>query len=168
MRASCVMNKIRGKGGAKRLHHAVAPSWPPCDHVVASCPRPPVSPSMPAMAAAHAPRPPLNAWGETCTCAHHPHTQERSPRRSRLPRPPLLAGSFPSKYVPSATHTATSVTCRRYPPSPQSPGAQSAPRCDPEQAKKVKNEEAGRGNSHPRTRQNGQVSHTWSKTEARS
>eukprot|EP01049_Picozoa_sp_SAG25_P014421 SAG25_NODE_2546_length_1539_cov_19.854167_2_plen_156_part_00 len=96
------------------------------------------------------------------------HTQERSPRRSRLPRPPLLAGSFPSKYVPSATHTATSVTCRRYRPSPQSPGAQSALRCDPEQAKKVKNEEAGRGNSHPRTRQNGQVSHTWSKTEARS
>eukprot|EP01047_Picozoa_sp_COSAG01_P086431 COSAG01_NODE_19431_length_1009_cov_22.574910_1_plen_141_part_10 len=125
----------------------VAPSWPPCDHVVASCPRPPVSPGMLAMAAAHAPGPPLSTLGETCTCAHHPHTQERNLRCSRLPQPPLLAGSFPSKYVPSTTHTATSVTCRRYRPSPQSPGAQSAPRYDPEHAKKAKKEGAGEGKS---------------------
>jgi hypothetical protein len=64
------------------------------------------------------------------------------------PAAPPPANSCPSKYVPSATHTAKSVTCRRCRPSPHSPGGQPAPRCGPDQAKKVKNEGAGEGESH--------------------
>ena len=69
-------------------------------------------------------------------------------RGTHAPRGPPLANSCPSKYVPSATHTAKSVTCRRCRPSPHSPGGQPAPRCGPDQAKKVKNEGAGEGESH--------------------
>ena len=63
------------------------------------------------------------------------------------PAAPPLADSCPSKYVPSATHTATSVTCRRCRPSPHSSGGQPAPRCGPDQAKKAKKEGAGEGKS---------------------
>ena len=76
------------------------------------------------------------------------------------PAAPPLAGSFPCKNVPSATHTATSVTCRRCRPSPQSPGGQPAPRCGPDQAKKAKKEGAGEGKSLQNQTHRGCHAHT--------
>jgi hypothetical protein len=76
------------------------------------------------------------------------------------PAAPPLVDSCPSKYVPSTTHTATPVTCRRYRPSPHPPGGQPAPRCGPDQAKKAKKEGAGEGKSLQNQTHRGCHAHT--------